>query len=142
MKSITASICLQVSVHTAYLAWIKLDEFRAIVTRLCRQPTASTPRVDSDRSRARHERRGALLVEQVPDQYLAWQDQGSGAATSSAEFEPLSDHCSRITVFVNFEPSAARSTQVSAASAQEEIQLALQDFKAQTEQGARRRALR
>jgi hypothetical protein len=137
MKSITASICLQVSVHTAYLAWIKLDEFRAIITRLCREPAASLRRrVAGNSGRRRHERRGARLIEQVPDQYLAWRDNAATASMSSAEFEPLSEHRSRITVFINYEANGALP------AAREEVRLALLDFKSQAEQVARRQAMR
>lgn len=119
MKSITASICLQVSVHSAYLAWIKLDQFRAIITRLC----------GATRDR------GARLVEKVPDQFLAWHDNEPASPRSSAEFEPLSDHRSRVTVFVNVESAGALP------SVQEEVNLALIDFKARAERVAREQAV-
>jgi hypothetical protein len=136
MKSITATVCLQVSVHTAYLAWIKLDAFRTIVTRLSR-PSPATLRPAGDGRRVRPERRQAQLTEQVPDQYLAWQDQGDGAPTSTAEFEPLSEHGSRITVSVNLEGNS-----VLPETAHDDVRLALLDFKAQTERGARQQAIR
>lgn len=141
MKFITASICLRLSVHRAYLAWIKLDTFRAIITRLRRHPSASISR-PAGNSRRRPERRGAWLIEQVPDRYLAWRNNAGDTPISSAEFEPLSDHGSRVTVFVNLEPSGALpATQRSPAAAQEEVHLALLDFKAQAE-GARSSRLR
>lgn len=136
MKSVTATVSLKVSVHTAYLAWIKFDQFRAIITRLCRPPSAAMPRRAGATGRRRQERRSAQLIEQVPDQYLAWRDEGGDAPTGSAEFEPLSDHCSRVTVFVNFEPRAVLTT-----TADEEVRLALLDFKAQTERSARRQVV-
>ncbi len=126
MKSITASICLQVSVHTAYLAWIKLDQFRAIIARL--YPTLF--------GRAAGDRTGARLIEQVPDQFLAWQENDPNAPTSSAEFEPVSDHRSRVTVFVNFDTDAALP------SVREEVHLALLDFKTRAERFQGRQARR
>lgn len=134
MKCITTSICVQVSVHTAYLAWLKLDQFRAIVTRLCREPAALLPRrATGDSGRRRRERRGSRLTEQIPDQYLAWRNH-AGVSMSTAEFEPLSDHRSRVTVFVSFEPSELHAPDI----ADQEIRLALQEFKTQTEQWALR----
>lgn len=141
MKFVTASICLRVSVHRAYLAWIKLDAFRAIITRLHRQPSAPPSR-PAGNSRRRPERRRAQLIEQVPDRYLAWRNDAGNAPISSAEFEPLSDHGSRVTVFVNLEQSGALpATLGSPAAAQAEVHLALLDFKAQAE-GARFSRLR
>jgi hypothetical protein len=137
MKSITATVCLQVSVHTAYLAWIRLDAFRTIITRLCRPSSVAPLRPGGDGDRVRPERRQAQLIERVPDQYLAWRDQGEGAPTSTAEFEPLSEHGSRITVSVNLENNGALP-----ATAHDEVRLALLDFKARTERGARPQAMR
>lgn len=133
MSFIKASVCLSLSVHRAYLAFVERDVFRTIMTRL-RRPAVPLRRVASARAR-RTERRDDGVVERIPDQYLAWRDD-PGGATCTAEFEPLSEHRARVTVCVTLPAQAV------ADAPEDEVQCALLDFKTQAERVGRERVAR
>lgn len=106
MVTISETVKLRVPVHTAFDQWTAFHEFPKIMEsirevrrlddqRLHWQETDMAQEVDWN---------DAFITDRVPDKYLAWQGTSGQDNTVAAQFDPLSEQESRITVVVNFEP--------------------------------------
>jgi uncharacterized membrane protein len=109
MLTLTESVRLHVPVHSAYIAWAAFDEPAKILNSI-----REVRRLDDQRFHWQDEAMAeevdwddAVIIEDVPDEYLAWQGTSGPDNTVSAQFDALSDHDSEVTVVVNIEPRSS-----------------------------------
>lgn len=99
MQTIRESIELGVSADTACAQWLQRDEF----PRLLRPLQAKDRAVQQDGDRGPGEW-DSETIERRPDKLTLWKTDRAGAAESTAEFAPMSERESRITVSITIDP--------------------------------------
>lgn len=138
METVSDSIAVEASAHAAYTKWREWDQSRRILQRL-----RQVRRLDDQRFHWQDETMDAtvdwddaVIIEDVPDQHLAWQGRSGPDNTVAADFERLSSARSRVTVVVNYQPvsSLRPVTQTGAEDVTDAVRAVLADFKAKVEQ--------
>lgn len=106
MVTISETLKLKVPVNVAYDQWTAFHEFPKIMSSV-----REVRRLDDQRLHWQEpdmaqevDWNDALITDSIPDKYLAWQGTSGQDNTVAAQFDPLSDSESRVTVVVNFEP--------------------------------------
>ncbi|GGK14630.1 cyclase [Pilimelia terevasa] len=107
MTSVTESVEVAVPVRTAYNQWTQFEEFPEFMAGVeeVRQLSDRTTHWRTKIAGVEREF-DAEIVEQVPDQRVAWMAQGVTHA-GEVTFEPLGADRTRVTAKMDFEPEGA-----------------------------------
>jgi uncharacterized membrane protein len=111
METVKESIDVGVPVSTAYNQWTQFEEFPKFM-----QGVESVAQIDDTHLRwvaevggERREWR-AEIVEQVPDEKLAWRAADGNGPNGIVTFEPLGEDTTLITVEMSYEPEGLKET--------------------------------
>ena len=111
METVNESIQLDVPVSTAYNQWTQFQEFPNFM-----EGVQSVEQIDDTHLRwvaeiggERREWR-AEIVEQVPDEKVAWRAVGGNGPNGIATFEPLGEEKTLLTVEMSYEPAGIKET--------------------------------
>jgi uncharacterized membrane protein len=111
METIKESIDVVVPASTAYNQWTQFEEFPKFM-----EGVQSVEQVDDTHLRwvaeVGGERREwqAEIVEQVPDEKIAWRAVGGNGPNGIATFEPLGEEKTLLTVEMTYEPEGLKET--------------------------------
>jgi uncharacterized membrane protein len=111
VETIKESIDVAVPVATAYNQWTQFEEFPKFM-----EGVESVQQTDDTHLRwvaeVGGERREwqAQIVEQVPDEKVAWQATGGDGPNGIVTFEPLGEARTMITVEMSYEPEGLKET--------------------------------
>jgi uncharacterized membrane protein len=109
METIKESIDVNVPVRTAYNQWTQFEEFPSFM-----EGVESVEQVDDTHLRwvaqVNGERRDwrAEIVEQVPDQKVAWRALGEDGPNGIVTFEPLGEDKTIVIVEMSYEPEGLK----------------------------------
>jgi uncharacterized membrane protein len=111
METIKESIDVSVPVGTAYNQWTQFEQFPKFM-----EGVESVTQIDDTHLRwaanvggARREWE-AEIVEQVPDQKIAWRAASGNGPNGIVTFEPLGSDATLITVEMSYEPDGSMET--------------------------------
>ena len=105
METITKSIDVNVPVRTAYNQWTQFEEFPRFM-----EGVEEVKQIDDTRLHwvanigGKRKEWYAKITEQVPDQRIAWRDEGGAKNSGVVVFHPIDQNKTRITVRVDYEP--------------------------------------
>jgi uncharacterized membrane protein len=105
METITKSIDVNVPVRTAYNQWTQFEEFPRFM-----EGVEEVKQIDDTRLHGvaniggKRKEWYARITEQVPDQRIAWRDEGGAKNTGVVVFHPIDQNKTRITVRIDYEP--------------------------------------
>ena len=109
MATIEKSIEVNVPVTTAYNQWTQFEDFPKFM-----ENVESVSQTDdthlhwvAEYGGERHEW-DAEIVEQVPDQRIAWQSEGGTEQSGIVTFEPLDDARTKVSVRMEWEPDGMK----------------------------------
>jgi uncharacterized membrane protein len=111
METIKESIEVNVPVSTAYNQWTQFEEFPKFT-----EGIEAVEQLDDTRLRwvaqVSGERREwqAEIVEQIPDQRIAWRAVDGNGPNGLVTFEPLGQDTALITVEMSYEPEGVKET--------------------------------
>jgi uncharacterized membrane protein len=111
METIKESIEVNVPVSTAYNQWTQFEEFPKFM-----EGIEAVEHLDDTRLRwaaqISGERREwqAEIVEQIPDQRIAWRAVDGNGPNGLVTFEPLGEDTTLITVEMSYEPEGLKET--------------------------------
>lgn len=136
--TISDAINIKAPAARAYDQWRSRDEFTRIVDRLRQAWWLQEARFhwQDEEMQANVEWDDAPgITDEIPDRFLAWQDNERANHTATAEFSPIGDAESRVTVEVTFDPKTPLETRPADANEAMYAQLhkELEDFKSALE---------
>jgi uncharacterized membrane protein len=111
METVKESIDVDVPVSTAYNQWTQFEEFPKFM-----EGVESVEQIDDTHLRwvaeVGGERREwqAEIVEQVPDEKIAWRAVDGSGPNGIVTFEPLGENKTLITVEMSYEPEGLKET--------------------------------
>jgi len=111
MSRIEKSIEINVPVRTAYNQWTQFEEFPQFM-----EGVKEVKQLDDTHLRWKAEIGGkekewkAEIVEQVPDQRIAWKATEGTMTAGLVTFQPLSDHKSKVNVQLEYDTKGAVET--------------------------------
>ena len=111
METVNESIQLDVPVSTAYNQWTQFQEFPNFM-----EGVQSVEQIDDTHLRWVAEIGGerrewqAEIVEQVPDEKVAWRADGGNGPNGVATFAPLGEEKTLLTVEMSYEPAGIKET--------------------------------
>jgi len=111
METVNETIQLDVPVSTAYNQWTQFQEFPKFM-----DGVESVRQIDDTHlqwvAEVGGERREwqAEIVEQVPDDRIAWRAAGGNGPNGVATFEPLGDEKTLLTIDMSYEPEGLKET--------------------------------
>src|SRR5690349_16891425 len=118
MATVEKSIEVNVPVTTAYNQWTQFEEFPKFMENVesVRQTDDTHLHWVAEYGGQRHEW-DAEIVEQVPDERIAWQGDGDVQQSGIVMFEPLDDARTKVTVRIDWEPEGMKEKVGSAVGA-------------------------
>jgi uncharacterized membrane protein len=131
MSTIEASVEVRVPVRTAYNQWTQFDSFPRFMDGVLRvdRPTSTLTHWVTQCGRVTREF-DAEIVEQRPDECVAWRGLDTPHHTGTVTFRPLDDGLARVTLRIEFTPHGLleRAGDVSGA-VRRRVHLDLKNFK-------------
>lgn len=108
MSKIEQSIDVEVPVRTAYNQWTQFEEFPRFMEGVesVKQLDDSTLHWSTEIAGQKREF-GAKIVEQIPDERVAWRADGEATQAGVVTFHRLSDNQTRVMLQMEFEPDGA-----------------------------------
>ena len=111
METVNETIQIDVPVSTAYNQWTQFQEFPKFM-----DAVEAVEQIDDTHLRWVAEISGerrewqAEIVEQVPDEKLAWRSEGGNGPNGIVTFEPLGEEKTLLTVEMSYEPEGLKET--------------------------------
>ena len=111
MSTVATSIEVNVPVRTAYNQWTQFEEFPKFM-----EGVKEVQQLDDRRLHWKAEIGGrekewdAEIIEQIPDQRIAWRSLGGAMNQGTVTFEPVSDKQSRVQLNFSYEPEGVVET--------------------------------
>ena len=105
MSMIEKSIDINVPVKTAYNQWTQFEEFPKFM-----EGVKEVQQLDDKHLRwkavigGKEKEWNAVIVEQIPDQRIAWRSTGGAMTAGVVTFQPLSDAKSKVNVQIEYDP--------------------------------------
>jgi uncharacterized membrane protein len=118
MATVEKSIEVNVPVTTAYNQWTQFEDFPKFMENVesVQQTDDTHLHWVAEYGGQRHEW-DAEIVEQVPDERIAWQGDGDVQQSGIVTFEPLDDARTKVTVRIDWEPEGMKEKVGSAVGA-------------------------
>jgi uncharacterized membrane protein len=118
MATVEKSIEVNVPVTTAYNQWTQFEDFPKFMENVesVQQTDDTHLHWVAEYGGQRHEW-DAEIVEQVPDERIAWQGDGDVQQSGIVMFEPLDDARTKVTVRIDWEPEGMKEKVGSAVGA-------------------------
>lgn len=108
METIERSIDIDVPVQTAYNQWTQFEEFPRFM-----EGVERVEQLDDERLHwiatigGKRQEWYATITEQIPEQRIAWRSEGGESNAGQVTFHPLSDHQTRVTIRLEYQPEGA-----------------------------------
>ncbi len=107
-KHVESSVKVKVPVHTAYNQWTQFEEFPRFM-----EGVKEIRQLDDQRVHwvaevgGKQKEWDAEIVEQIPDQRIAWRSVDGAANGGAVEFRPIGSNETEVRVRMEFEPEGA-----------------------------------
>ena len=131
MQKIEKSIEVCCPLHAVYGQWTRFEDFPEFMSRVM-----EVRRIDDTRVHCHAEIQGeekeldAEIIEQLPDEYIAWKSLSGVPSAGVVHFEPLGPQLTRVRLMMAYEPAGpADSSPAALESLSARIQDTVESFK-------------